>query len=192
MRFAAAFLGSLAVTISLARPPVTTAILASEQCGPDPYVSICIANNYVHTVYSGANLRSDIKADMYWVLDYTYDDDTELLALPDSDTNTDVKAYSTNYGQTGYYAATYCPTSSSKYGTNPNVVCRPQVIRFNLYYSSRYDTQWERRAFACHEIGHTVGLHHENNLDSCLEAVPYVDTLSQIDVYEINQKYYPY
>lgn len=192
MRNARMFVLALVTTLAVANPPETEAVLGSSQCGPDLYVSLCIADNYVHTVHS-VSVRSDIEADMFWILNQRYNVLTELLAVRDYDMNADVRAFSLDYGAgSAYHAAIYCPTFATKYGSNPNVVCRPQQIRFNLHFPAKYDSQGERRAIACHELGHSVGLHHRNHLDSCMEAVPYVDTLIALDIFEINQKYYPY
>lgn len=191
-RATVALVASLVFAPQIAAPEPSTAYLGSQNCGPSLSLSNCIANNYIHTVYPSA-LTTNIRNDLAWILENQYDTYTQLSTSMDADTNADVLAYDWDYGPSPfYYAAVFCPTSSTKYGTDPNVVCRPMQLRFNLYWTGRFDSQYERRQVACHELGHTVGLHHRNHLNSCMNEPPYTDILELIDIQEINDKYYPY
>jgi len=61
-----------------------------------------------------------------------------------------------------------CDQGAAYGGTDPRRWCRPQVLRYDLSDTIRYDEVFERRYMACHEMGHSLGLRHSSNSASCL------------------------
>ncbi|MBB3044477.1 M57 family metalloprotease [Nocardioides soli] len=85
----------------------------------------------------------------------------------------DVRIMDGEYGDTPAYGWTDCPSSATLGGTHPNRWCYGQVLRINYALAAAWDTTWGRRALACHELGHTVGLRHEDASDpssSCMKT----------------------
>ena len=76
----------------------------------------------------------------------------------------------------GKYAWTWCwADESTQYGgsaANHTRYCYPQEIRFNLSYKANYSTQARTNAIACHEMGHTLGLRHNNASSGCMKDPP--------------------
>jgi predicted Zn-dependent protease len=87
-----------------------------------------------------------------------------------SSSNVDVTIKMFDYGNSGYAGAVICPVGASKTGVDPRVVGRPMELRYNTDSSVAYlfDSQFERRYVACHELGHTVGLRHSGDVNSCM------------------------
>lgn len=95
-----------------------------------------------------------------------------------------------NYTVNWPIAWTDCPPASAEGGSHPNRWCQPSKIRFNGDRRGYYDTSFERVAIACHEIGHTIGLRHTSNTNSCMHAYPQTsNVISGHDVDHINAAY---
>ena len=67
-----------------------------------------------------------------------------------------------DYGNNGFFGWTACVSGTSS-GTNPNRTCGRQFVRFNLNYSPPSVSR-----LVCHELGHTVGLRHGDETNSCM------------------------
>jgi len=76
-----------------------------------------------------------------------------------------VKACSGNYGATGWLGYTNVWTSGG--------FVVQATVRFNDYYfdMERYDTPAWRASVACHELGHTLGLAHNDSTASVMNAI---------------------
>lgn len=136
--------------------------------------------------------RADIRAETVYTLDSQFDNRTDLVAYEVAlSVVHDARAFDYAYGDTGYWGATYCPSTSTQGGSDPARWCYPQYIRFNLTYSHKLDSAQERRAIACHELGHTVGLrHHHSQGVSCMYDPVLVDYLDGgHDIPQINFRY---
>lgn len=157
--------------------------------------AVSLANNRFHTVHY-VNLSDgfpngipEIAAAANWaVSEY---DSTDLVVYRDeSDSEPDVEFHDYNYGNsTGWVAQAKCPTTNTGIGgTDPTRWCRGQQIIFNSwyywYYSGAYDTFFERRRLACHEMGHTVGLRHSANTNSCIFPRYWETTASILDAHD--------
>jgi len=95
----------------------------------------------------------------------------------------DVAFYLANRGDAGYLGVYDCIYTVSGQLT----VCEHAHITYKSYY---YTTWVEKKSTTCHEIGHSVGLHHDNTRDTCLRS----DELfpldySQHDKNHINGRY---
>lgn len=171
---------------------------------PDHCVSL--ANNATHAIryvnleccYPSQNYIPGMTVAADWAI-VRYDDYTVLRVYRDqSDPYPDVELHDWDYGETPWIAATKCPsTNTGVGGAHPNRWCRGQQIIFNSRYYWRYtgyyDTAFQRRAVACHEMGHTVGLRHRAPAPySCMYTYANQGTssiLDQHDIDHINARY---
>jgi hypothetical protein len=87
-------------------------------------------------------------------------DRSESCQSAASDTYWDVCVFDNNYGDNGVNGWNDCVGSTS--GAHPNQTCEHQYTRINQYFSP------PAKRVACHELGHSVGLQHTGNADSCL------------------------
>jgi hypothetical protein len=153
---------------------------------------ISIGNNYNHQ-WHFTNPRNDIYLDFLHIVNTQYDDRTELVVTGTTFSNADVQVFDADYGDFNVWGWVWCPPTSWTSGSHPYKACRPQWLRFNLYYLTAFDTQLERRYMACHEFGHTLGLRHTSDTASCMKAnVALVTTLTTHDISHINAVYWPY
>lgn len=171
--------------------PTSASNWGSSNCGSNPYLSYCVADDRYFYVYLAGLNRSDIRTENAFILDDQLDNRTDMIASVVTGSTYDVRAWDNNYGDTGYWGATYCPSGAAQGGTDPLRWCKPQYIRYNVYYSYKYDSVQERRAIACHELGHTAGLrHHPNQGVSCMYDPVVIDALDGgHDIPLINQRY---
>jgi len=116
---------------------------------------------------------------------------------------TDVIVRAGDYGANGAAGWVWCPPLAPQ-GTNAagDRWCRHQRLYFNLNatYSAFFADQASRDYMACHELGHTIGLHHWGNPPispgparaTCMQPdVPNGPTnLHRWDIEDINM-YYP-
>jgi hypothetical protein len=108
---------------------------------------------------------------MQWAIDNVYNGHVGLSVFRttnSSSTYYDVILQEGQYGLNEYNAWTHCTSSATYGGVDPDRWCKPQAIKFNLArWDLEYIDQQARRFFACHELGHTLGLQHptggENN-----------------------------
>lgn len=91
------------------------------------------------------------------------------MSIVTSTSGVDVKVRAVDYGPTkSWCASTACesmapPTvfGGSELPLPGTRWCKPQIFRYNLYWrASKYPTDSNERAIACHEVGHTLGLRH--------------------------------
>lgn len=122
------------------------------------------ANNYIHEVYRSIYLTDPIRTDTGYVVNSVLDPLPDIVAYTwttYSDTTNDAQVYEANYGDTGWYAAAPCSPNASYGGSGTGTWCKPRYVKYNTgYYPTAFDTTAERRHFACHELGHTLGLYH--------------------------------
>jgi hypothetical protein len=182
-----------AAGLVLLAPSVSGSNFGSSNCGPDPVLSNCIANNYTHGVYF-ANLETAQASATDLSLTYDYNP-TDLLAFQETSVGVaDAKAFDYAYGMNGWWGWVICPSSSAKGGSNPNVWCKPQELRYNLTYRTvAFSDPLKRAYMACHELGHTVGLRDSGDDDSCMfDDEVTSGVLTSHDVGHIDAKYNPY
>lgn len=187
---------ALVFVAGLSTPPALATNYGSHDCIsiPDsPYSScISIGNNYNHQ-WHYTNPRSDIYNSFETIVESEYDDRTQLVVNETYFENADVNVFDSDYGDFNVWGWVWCPNTSWTSGSHPNKACRPQYLRFNLFYASAFNTAFERRYMACHEFGHTLGLRHTDNTSSCMKAdVATSDALRTHDIDIINDVYWPY
>lgn len=129
--------------------------------------------------------------------------DLAVTVAAELTSDTDVIAYSQDYGDIGAAAWVYCPSESPQ-GLNSegDRWCRMQELHFNLNsrFAAFFEDDGSRDHVACHELGHTVGLRHWGNppesvgpsAATCMNAnTPNGPTeLHPIDVDHINAYHY--
>jgi len=107
----------------------------------------------------------------------------------------DIGVFDAAYGTTGNARAWTSCAPGATYGGSEALhtrSCTPHDIRYNLSYGAFYDTDGEAFAIACHEVGHTVGLRHnqtDQGATCMLEPPGLVKVLDDHDVNHINANY---
>lgn len=90
----------------------------------------------------------------------------------DGDPLPDVVAMDNYYPTVPAYGWVDCPPANTGTGgVGVHRWCRGQYMRFNANYETQLNTQRARRALACHELGHTVGLRHTTADNSCMTTI---------------------
>jgi predicted Zn-dependent protease len=148
--------------------------------------SQCVANNAYHSVY-------DFNLGSAWTTAVAdaigkYNAMAPIQVVWDGDSDADVLAIEGSYGLNGLWGWTYCSSTAAEGGVDPDAWCRPQWMSLNLSYSQ---TASEKRAIACHELGHTLGLRHSNeSTGSCMiKNQRVIDDPSSHDAVKIDQQY---
>ncbi|MBU1493516.1 MAG: hypothetical protein KJ956_06075 [Actinobacteria bacterium] len=139
------------------------------------------ANNGVHEVYRSIYLTYNISNDTGYVVSYVLNplpDITAYTTTTYSNYVNDVQVYEGTYGDLGGYAAAPCSPYARYGGSGTGTWCKPRYVKYDTgTHPSAFNTYQERRHFACHELGHTLGLFHRNS-GYCLDVSGVSYTLS--------------
>jgi len=161
----------------------------AHACDTDA-ASQCIADNGVHLWYP-QDVTADLLAATRYASTSVYDPVADVYTFEWSSSDyVDVIVRDEFTGLDDAVAWTECADGATTGGTDPNAYCRPQWLRYDLADTAAYDTLAERRAIACQEMGHTLGLRHSSSTSSCMYT--YVTTqqgLVQHDIDELNAHY---
>lgn len=186
-------LGPVLVMQATAPVEATTSYWGSVSCGPNLSVSICLeprdnpwhGGDFLSVCYQG--FTSALISDSGITLQ-RFTDTTNVYGLRVySASAADATAYYANYQASGYWGATYCPSSSTRSGSDPYRTCSMQNVRFNSYYASFFGVSYNRQYVTCQEYGHLMGLHHRN-ANTCMWPVN-SNTLDSFDIININDYY---
>lgn len=109
-------------------------------------------------------------------------------------TSQDVLITDGNYGDNGVVAWNSCPGTATVTGVHPERTCYGQIVRYNNgAYPEYYNSTLKRYRLGCHELGHTVGLRH-NEFDtaviSCLNR--YVRTSNDFTAHDLEHLNFEY
>lgn len=175
-------------------PPARADNWGSTPIQPDRS-AVSLANNPFHAVHyvnisdGYPNGIPELGAASDWAISEY--DQTDMVAYRDeADPYPDLEVHDWNYGNlTGWVAITKCPTTNTGTGgVDPSRWCRGQQIIFNSWWywfsSDVYDTYFQRRRLTCHEMGHSVGLRHSDNTNSCIHAHYWETTASILDTHD--------
>jgi hypothetical protein len=145
----------------------------------------CVAENWLHEV----NYNSGLVTIWRTALEDTrsdYDPNSDItLIMDDTYGDNDVRAANVTDSGENFWAWTRCPSTPDDTGSLPTAVpayanglywCKPQLIYFNRAHEDIYNTAAKRKAVACHELGHTMGLRHRDTAGatglSCMRSTP--------------------
>ena len=126
-----------------------------------------VGNNSVHYIY----IHRSVPGRIAWALRRTMREDygpTNLVMREQKriTNKTDVIVVAADYGQNGAAGWVWCPPRAPQ-GINQHGDrwCRQQQLHFNLNsrYAAFFADAASRDYMACHELGHTIGLHHWGN-----------------------------
>ena len=162
----------------------------STVCGGTPRNCVSLADNYFHAWYPEGTLGNQIPGmDTAFQQAMTaYDRTTHLTVVKRQYRTLDVLVTDASYGNNGIYAWVECLPGSAISGSHPNQRCDRQKLRLNGEYAYTLNAS-RRLSLACHEIGHTVGLRHTQNSESCMNTAEWVTSLSEEDRIHINRTY---
>jgi hypothetical protein len=149
----------VAVTLAGGLATVTASNFGPQgDCG-DGYCCVCYANNKKHKIWQ-PNLNESLEDSMDWVRTNIYaPTDLEVPKVGEHG-NSDVAAYSADYGDSGWYGIVDCIDYASR------STCAHWHLHVNEHYGPY--SEHSRRAISCHEYGHTVGLQHTGDARSCM------------------------
>lgn len=145
----------------------------------------CVGQNWLHEVNYNSSLTTGWRA----ALDATALDwdggSSVTLFMNDAYGDNDVRAANVDDAGTSFWAWTRCTQNPDATGSLPTAVpdyarglnwCKPQLIYFNRAHEDIYNTSAKRKAVACHELGHTMGLRHRDVAGttglSCMRSTP--------------------
>jgi hypothetical protein len=104
-------------------------------------------------------------------------------------TSADTCAFDSDYGDNGAYGWNACYPGSTDGVPHPNQSCSNDWVRLNVHYvppGGGYQYN------ACHELGHAIGLRHNDNQDSCVKQAGLggdSPTISAHDAGHLNARY---
>lgn len=174
---------------------------SNRECDATQF-SQCVAQNASHRIYlgmlPGSGSSDDVVGPMRWAMDNSTTggwDVTDMTMIEDmtydDGGDEDVIGY---YGDFGYangaVGFTRCWANPTATGTlnfnhsHGHDWCRPQ----SLIWNTRHKDAWQgsttkKRALACHELGHTIGLRHSSGVLTCMKTYP-VDAPVSTDIRE--------
>jgi hypothetical protein len=161
----AVFVTALGVSVSYATN------FGSTVSGSSPVNQVSLANNKHHRVdfFDTTTRTGNITQ---WALNNQFPRFDFTWQFVDS-SDYDVRVADSDFGDNGAVGWVNCPSGATETGANPNRTCYGQRLNYNLYsgYANGWDTTFGGRFVACHELGHTVGLRHEDAGDnpSCMK-----------------------
>jgi hypothetical protein len=108
------------------------------------------------TFWDVGSFRQDVE----WILSALYNPTNLYMPVYEQYTYADIHVHDGNYfsGQVAY-----APCSWGQYWNGSRTVCPQHSLFLDLSSPSGYwNTSGKRRSLACHELGHTLTLHHSN------------------------------
>lgn len=108
---------------------------------------------------------------------------TDMSASVVSYHDADIALYDQNDGDVGYYGYWTCVIEASY---DPDICSHGHLV-YNTYYWTNLDM---RKSIACQEVGHSVGLRHDNTRTTCMRSDEnFPIAYSSHDISHINGRY---
>jgi predicted Zn-dependent protease len=150
----------------------------------------CTGENSNHTVYF-----QDVQAQRITVavqvMQYQYSEVSDITMIRTfASSGMDVIVFDRDYGPTGWWGVAHCAPGAAVVGSAANHTrwCKPQYVKFNEHY---VQATGQLDYILCHELGHTIGLRHSGEFNSCMQtgAFPGPSGTTQHDRDHINSRY---
>ena len=164
----------LASIILFTARPAAASNGGSTSCGGAPRncISLSWYSAGQYRMYITASVGTNMVTELIWQMQNTYTSAATHLEMSRTFNagSYEVWVQTYNLPSTGTLAWVECQVGSVTSGSHPNLRCGYQ----NMYLNSALGLDWGSgdpnylAAIACHEMGHTVGLRHSSDTNSCL------------------------
>jgi hypothetical protein len=177
---------TLAVTQAILAPNTHASNSGSTPCNGTPRNCVSLGDNATHSWYPEGTFGNHIPgiASSFQIAMNGYHNDTDLVITKDNHATLDVLVTDFDYGANGAIGWVECIPGSSTSGSHPGLRCDRQKLRLNGSYANQFDTAQERESLSCHEIGHTVGLRHRNEENSCMSTAAASTTSTRTSLHD--------
>lgn len=156
--------------------------------GGFPDTAVSLGNNQWHYVWDDTT-ASGMSSALSYAMANEYDTQSDVDMLSGTSSVHDVKAQTGFHPQYWPVAFVDCPPGATTTGSHPNRTCYGQELEFNMTHSSYYNSIADRRAMACHELGHTLGLQHNSLAGSCMNPSSLYTSLTSHDISHLDANY---
>lgn len=155
-----------------------------HRCTTDEF-SQCTANNNFHWVWISTSLPNSLESALENSLANDFDVVAGITAesVASYDSTTDVHAFNYTSAPTSWTAMETCAGFATFGGSGIRRWCKPHLLYMNTgFHWNDLDDPNERKHYACHELGHTLGLRHTSSTSSCMKDQYYAVDLSSHDI----------